>query len=315
MGWTILPRMKLEMVLFATLPLALIACGGASSESGSGTTPGAEAQYEIVIHRPVAAGQRFRVEVEAHEIVQAFETAENPEEMVIEGFTENTQVAFAATIEIVEVDDEGRAARAEVEVERFAIPSSGEEIVPAGTRMVAGWEGETLRVEVDGEDIGEEGMELLELAFPLERPGSALGDELFGATTPKAVGDVWELRKDIVADDLGEDGYTAAETNLTGQTELVGTNACGDTECIVLEATIRAEQVAIAEEWQLVDFEAGELEAVVRLQLPMDTNLPAVSEEATTVGRFIIQIQEGDETRETLASISRMRNATYRLLD
>jgi hypothetical protein len=304
----------IRTALFILLFTPLLACGGSTAGAGDDTTPSADARYEIVIHRPLAVGQRFHVEVEAHEVIQAVESEDSPDELVIEGFTEQTQVAFSATVHITEVDDRGRAASAEVEVERFQNPTTHEDILPAGTRMVVGWDGEELLVEVDGGELDAAGMELFELAFPLQRPGSAVGDDLFGSSTPKAVGETWDMQMDTVADDLGDDGYTVTETNLRGRTELVGTNACGDANCIILESTLTAEQVSIAEEWEMAEFESGDLEAVVRIQLPIDTSQPLISEEAVTTGRFVVQIREGDETSQTLASVSRMRNARYVLL-
>ncbi|RLB50421.1 MAG: hypothetical protein DRJ42_18895 [Deltaproteobacteria bacterium] len=306
--------MTLRTILSAALLTTVVACGGATPQADSADTAegdGTEALHVIQIHRPLAAGQRFHVEVEARQLVQTAEAVDNPDEQVIDGFTKDIQVAFAAAVLIREVDDAGRAAQAEMTVETFTDPATGNEILAPGTELVIGWQDDALYVEVNGAAPDAAAMERLHLAFPLERPGSALGDELFGTDTPRAPGETWALHENDVVEDLGDDGYTVTETNLEGETRFVEVSPCGDTECIVLEAAFAAEQAVVAQEWQMAEFEAGRIEALVRIRLPVDAARPVYSEEAMLRGLFAVELHEGDETRQTLVTLSRVRNATY----
>lgn len=296
-------------VLAATLPV--YACGGATADTET-TAEGADGeQYAIRIHRPFVDGQLLAIEVDAHQIIEA--TIEGNEEEVA-GITEELRCHLEAQVTFHETTEDGRAAHATLLINNFSDPEGGAAIIEAGTSIDVSRDGDDMVLSVEDGALTEDQAALLLLAIPLERPGSRLGDELFGTDEPQAVNDSWQLNREYLVQDLADDGLHVTETNVTGETRLESVSACGDGQCLHLVANISAAQGIMAELADAAEFEEGQINAIVRLEVPVDDSSPVVSEEATVTGQFTARFESEEVTVVRNLSFSRMRHARYTLI-
>jgi hypothetical protein len=289
--------------------LAALACGGTqSTDVDEPDDVGEDGANPVRVHRPFQTGQRFGVVVDAHQILEVM--VEGAEQEVA-GLSEELRLHLEGEVTVHEVDDEGRAASATLEVQSFTDPESGGEIMPAGTTIVAERGEEGLAVGIPDGEISEDQGLLLDLAFPLQRPGSPLGDELFGTDTPRQAGDSWPIDAVFVAEDMNDDGFSVSETDVTGEVRLVDLHNCSVGRCMQLEAQVHATEAAIAELGDEAEFEEGQLDAVVRLEVPVDDTKPVLMEETMVTGSFVASFQVDGEAVQRQLAASRMRKAVY----
>jgi hypothetical protein len=291
---------------------ALLACGGEATTApgASATTPSATPQYQIVLNRPLTAGAKFRVQVEAREQIEGVESHSSADHAAVHNSNEDIQLSLVGRVTVREVDQDGRATSALLEVESFSASPTGTAIVPPGTPLdfVRG-EGD-YSVMVNGSPRPDL-MKQLRLAFPLQRPGSALGDALFGTKDPKQVGDTWPFSKSLVAKSMLDDGYKVRETELAGETRLTGVTSVGGVECLELSAKLNADQATIGEGWGLSGVGSGKLESTVKMVVPTNVALPLAMEEATTHGEFQAHVQDDASEAHSSITVSRYRRALY----
>jgi hypothetical protein len=299
------------LILSASL-WALFACGSeATTAPGASTTsPGAAPQYKIVINRPLAAGARFRVQVEARQQIEGAVSSTTSDVSTVDDIDRNVQLSLAGIVTVREVDQDGRASSALLDVESFTASPNNVALVPAGTRIdFLRGEGD-YTVMVNGSPRPDL-LKRLRLAFPLTRPGSPLGDALFGTSQPKQVGETWSFSKSVVAKSMLEDGYKVRETDLTGDTRLSGTSSVGGVECIELAAKMHAEGATVAENWGVQSTRAGSLDATIKMVLPTNPALPLAMEEATSRGEFKAQAQDDSSSAHAALTLTRYRKALY----
>jgi hypothetical protein len=298
--------------LVSTSLLVLLACGGeaTTAPAASATTPGASPQYQIVVHRPLAAGARFRVVVDAQEKIEGVENMTGATQASSNDINHDVHLSLTGIVTVREVDKDGRALSATLDVERFTASPKDAELVPTGTRLdfVRG-QGD-FSVMVNGTPRPDL-MKQLRLAFPLQRPGSPLGDALFGSKQPRQVGDSWDFSKSLVAQSMLDDGYKITETNLTGDTRLMGVSSVGGVECLELASKLHADHAAVSEQSDVQGVGSGKLDATIKLVVPTNPALPVAMEEATTHGEFQAHVGDDTASSQTGVTITRYRRALY----
>jgi hypothetical protein len=298
--------------LVSTSFWVLLACGGeaTTAPAASTTTPGASPQYQIVVHRPLVAGARFRVVVDAAEKIEGVATSTSADQASSHDINHDVHLSLTGIVTVREVDKDGRATSATLDVERFTAAPAGAELVPTGTRLdfVRG-QGD-FSVMVNGTPRADL-LKQLRLAFPLQRPGSPLGDALFGSKQPRQIGDTWAVSKSMVAQSMLDDGYKVSETSLSGDTRLQGTSSVGGVECLELLAKVHADQASVSEQSEIQGVGTGKIDATVKLVVPTNTALPVAMEEATTHGEFEAHLQGDDTTSHAGVTLTRYRRALY----
>ena len=292
--------------------LACVACGSeaTTAPAAATTTPGTSRAYEIVVHRPLKAGDRMRVVVDAEERIEGAQTSTNVDQAAIKNIDKNLQLSLVGTLTIREVDEQGRAQSAVLVVEQFTATDTGTALLPAGAKIDAIRGAGDFSLMVDDEPRPDL-LRPLRLAFPLHRPGSPLGDELFGSKDPRQIGDTWAVSKSLVSKRLVEDGYIVRETGLSGDTRLVGTTNVGGTECLELSAKLHGDQATVSEQWALLGVGSGQIDVTLKFVVPVDKTLPLAMEEATGSGRFAAQVDGADSSLNRDLILTRHRKALY----
>jgi len=149
------------------------------------------------------------------------------------------------------------------------------------------------------------------LAFPFERPGSPLGDQLLGTDTPKAIGDTWSLDRRFVTEDLVDEGFETNETDVRGNVVLSDVVDCAGARCLVITANLEATQAVLVEYADAASFETGELSGTVIVHAPTDPDLFLHREEARFTGNFVADFEGEEGTARRAITVSRQRIATY----
>jgi hypothetical protein len=301
----------IRSIFITTCLFVCLACGGASNAPGASvTTPGASPRYQIVLSRPFAAGDRLRVLVDARQQLSATHDKGEQQRAKAVGVDKEINLSLAGVLTIRKVDSNGRAVSAVLDVEYFKEGPAGMDVVPPDAKIEAVRNGDEYALKVDDErrpDL----KRYLELAFPLHRPGSPVGDELFGTKEPRQIGDTWAFSKSNVTKSLIEDGYAVRETNVTGETRLQGTRLVGGVECLELTSKVRADRATVGEIPELKGAGAGTLDATITMIVPVDTKLPLVMEESTTQLGVDARTKNEGTTSNAGLTVTRYRKANY----
>lgn len=299
-------------VLISISLLVCLACGGgaATTPAAATTTPGTSPQYQVVLHRPLSPGNKFRVLVEARQRVEGTDSASGAVAAQSTEIAKDVKLELAGTVTIREVDKDGRATSALLQIETFKHTDTGKELLPTGTSVDAVLGQGRYNLMVNGQPRPEL-QRPLDLVFPLHRPGSPLGDELFGSKTPRQIGDSWSVAKSTVAESMEDEGYTVKETDLSGETRLMGTTSVNGEECLELNAKLHADQAAVGEQWEMKGVGAGKIDSTIKLVVPTDVTRPVALEEATTSGEFALHLADGSASSTTVLKLTRYRRALY----
>ncbi|HKU38835.1 MAG TPA: hypothetical protein VJR89_11830 [Polyangiales bacterium] len=300
----------IRKILISTSLCLSLACGGeaTTAPAAATTTPGTSPQYQIVLHRPLSVGDRFRVQVEAKQHVTGAIETSDAQQAASKDVDKNMELSLVGLLTIREVDEVGRALSALLDIEQFK--SGDKEVLPTGTRIDAVRGAGKFSMMVNGTprpDVQKQ----LELAFPLHRPGSPLGDELFGSKEPRQVGDTWTFSKSAVSQELLDEGYVVRETAIEGNTRLQGVTRVNGADCLELTSKMQADQATVGEQWDMQGVGAGKLDVTIKLVVPVDTKLPLAMEEATSTGAFQGALQDGTGADKVGLTLTRYRRALY----
>jgi hypothetical protein len=272
--------------------------------------PPAAEKYSVKIHRPLTKGQVLAVDVEAHQTSGA--AVKDGEEKQVVAVVEQIDFHLVGEVSIDEVSPDGRAAAATLKVTSFVHSGTKEEILPAGSVVNAKRaEGGVLEPVLEGGTLTDDQKRLLQVAFPLERPGTRLGDELFGTPEPRAVGESWPFNRAYVVEDLREDGYGASENNVDGTVKLTEVVPCGKTQCLRLAIDVKAANTMLLTAKDASDVGSGELVSTILLEVPVDETTPVHLEEAKTALLFEATFTAGDQASKRMVGVDRHRRATY----
>jgi hypothetical protein len=301
-------------ILIHTFVLGCLACsGGASNAPGAAvTTPGTSPAYQIVLSRPFTAGDRLRAVVVARQQIAATHDNDKDDQgqATISGTDKNMDLSLAGVLTIREVDANGRALSAVLDVEHFTEGTPATDIVPPGAQIEAVRKGDKFALKVDDKPRPDL-QKFLDLAFPLHRPGSPRGDELFGTKEPKQIGDTWSFSKSKVTESLVEDGYAARDSNVTGESRLQGTRVVGGVECLDVTSKVHADRATLGEVTDVKGAGTATLDSTISLVVPVDTKLPLAMEEATTQAKVQARIKDKQSTDTIKLTITRYRKANY----
>jgi len=307
-------KQTLGFAVLGCIATACAATGGAGS--GAQTAPSSESKHQIVIARPFAVGQRVRVEVNASEDADAVATKNRTEELEIDGLTNDRKVTLRGIFDVQAVDEAGRVLRVAFHVEHFFDELAKRAILPQGTLLMASRESGNLVALVNGQPPAADVADWLQLTFPVGRPGGALVSDALGTSSPKAVGESWEISKEKAASDLVDDGYQSTETSVAGKVTLVGVASCGSGECLELAGELQVEQAKVSDSWGVAGIELGKVAGKARMLLPVDTNRPVFLEDSQSTGTFVVDLRanQSGNSAQAEVSVKRRRVATYALI-
>jgi len=311
----------------STIALSLVflaACASTSTPppaaaptSGS-AEPIGDARFPIVVHRPFAAGQSERVAVEVRQRTETVRGAEQAASSTAVSGDSKVELELSGVIEVMAVDAAGRVSLARLTVDRFFDKASNLEIVKAGSRITAERSDTGVVMLVDGKPPAANVGPMIQLAFPMARPGGLLGDEILSTDVPKAVGESWEVSRNSVVTDFEGEGYSAAQGEIAGTVKLASKQPCGKAECLEVLAQLQLKQVSISAQKDARGAGTGSLEAELKMLLPTDTGLPVYEERAIVRSEQDGSAAAGEGAGSTATKIAikveRDRRATYELV-
>jgi hypothetical protein len=196
--------------------------------------------YEIKLHYPYKANQRFRYSVVAQESSQSTMSAQ---QKVVQNQKEELRVEMDSVMTVMEVDDKGRATKESHVIVNFVRQKGAakEAVLAAGSRVTA-WRKDGKPVfEVGDKPAGEEVSKVLTLAISVSE-GGATDDEIFGTTERKKVGDSWSINEELAKKDFATKPVAQALEiqKVSGKTTLQNVTKEDDHDVLHLASTMTA---------------------------------------------------------------------------
>lgn len=253
----------------------------------SGICHGQGADYEIRLHRPGKAGERYHLSAIGHDSKVSHLAAPGREPR---SHRAEFSVELEGLVTILEVDTTG-VRRAAVRIGKALRTAEGKssELLPAGATVTELRRGSSQDFELDGRPAGaglREG-----LALVLSETDGANDDELFGTAARRRVGERWPVNGARLAAFFSRpaaDGaaFAVAARHVTGQARIARLVPCGALDCLQVEGS-----GAIALQGSGFgprDFkpERSSLEFVFGGLFPLDAALPPLQESSRLTIRY-----------------------------
>lgn len=228
------------------LPILLVlgglagACGGSASHGS--TMPGSESgSYPIRLQRAHQAGDRYLL---VDEVTQREERTVTVGGQAVESVDRTETVRLAAAVEILEVDENGKAVRLRYQVQSCERSGGGanETLLQQGQviEVETAARRDDARVTIDGTPATDEQLEAIDSVLTLTRTAKN-EDALFGSTTPRTVGDSWQPDFVAIAQDLATASpFRLDPSHMSGSVRLVERRSEGPVAGLVVQASVEA---------------------------------------------------------------------------
>lgn len=207
------------------------------------TSTAAAQDYEIRLHRPFKAGDRFQMSVEARDSKKATTTVNG---QPFKESLDESVVEFEAGVKITEVDGKGRPLRVQLNITKF-LKVDGQDRTPLlakGSVVMGALIGGKSVYEQDGTPVGEDAQKALRMVVSLGG-GGATDDDIFGTSDRKKVGQRWSIEVERAAEDLKTKGLGVKKEDLTGTATLEKVVRVADTECLQIALDISVAQLSV----------------------------------------------------------------------
>ncbi len=227
------------------------------------------ARYEIRFHRPSAVGARARIEVEGSKQMTMERRAGRATETVRD---DTTQVRFVAVERVVAVNASAKPTTLEYTIEAFEVTHAGTRStpLPAGTVLTverATQPGTEPHLRVNGREVSEEVASALAIVIT-RRTSETNDDDVFGSSTPRRVGERWNVNAALAQQELARGG--APEMRLRGDVRATGLTTIDSVECLELRVSMRGQLSGIPNMPPQATFRSGTMELSVEGALPTD---------------------------------------------
>ena len=244
------------------------------------------ADYEIRLHRPAQAGERYRLSAVGHDTKSSSATSEgraprlNREELGVE---------LEGVVTIVEAGARG-ATRAEIRIERASTVRDGRrgEFLAAGTTVTEKRSGVSQVFDVNGEPALADVAAALGLV--LSETSIDNDDELFGSKARRKVGERWSVNPGRVAElfsrPSGGRRMAITARDVTGSARLARVAPCGKAACMTIEANGTVSLPAASLSPQGMQVESSTLEFAFSGVFPLDPARLRLQESASITIRF-----------------------------
>ena len=209
------------------------------------STLSADEDYAIRLSRAQSVGDRYRLDAKG-------KTRERQRVTVGGQKTENNEtevsVHLVAAATVLAVDTKLQATRTEYRIESCRKSSSGktEEVLPAGSKVIAESKaGETV-FTIDGQPAAKETAEALKAVISGHDPDSPTDDEIFGTTDRKRIGDTWSIDSATAARALSKREVSVSPKDLQGTVRLEGVRTINGDNALEVSSHIRADRIEVA---------------------------------------------------------------------
>lgn len=192
-------------------------------------------EYEIRMHRPTKAGERFQTTVAAKELLETSVTANDEP---AQSKKQDRSVAFDGVVEILEVDAKGRPVKISATVEKLwkNEAGTGSEVLPKGAVIVVSLDGRKQDYQINGMPADADIAKALDLTFSLSK-SAVTDDDVFGTGEKKKAGESWGINTALAKKDFAESFGLRVE-DLTGTVTLDGVVSRTDGDALKLSTVI-----------------------------------------------------------------------------
>lgn len=282
---------RFARVLFTALSASLASIALVSS-LGAQTAPGPRDRHVIRFERPRAVGSRYRVEA----------NGEKSMHMERRGVSdpvrdERTVVRFVAVERVLAVNALGSPTHSEFTVDTFEVERAGTRITALARGTVVSFERATTptgepNIRVGGAPVAEEIADALGIVVSRKVSGVS-DDEVFGSTTPRRVGERWNINSAVAERELAASGL--GDVQLRGQVRALEVTTVDTLPCLVLEATMTGRLSGIPNMPPTATFVSGSLETTHRGAFPLDGTSRPPTGEMSMVLDTTFTVQAGQE--------------------
>jgi hypothetical protein len=173
---------------------------------------------------------------------------------------------FDAVGTIAKVDEKGATTRSQYDVKDLSV--DGHTLVHGVVDITNAPKEEDATILVDGAPASKEVHKSLESLLKLSL-GGATDDDVFGTTTPQAVGARWPINAALAREDLKESTGLEAQS-LTGESWLEATTRVGTMDCLDVRSKLAVELSSIPELPPGATIDFGHADAEMRAAIPID---------------------------------------------
>jgi len=246
----------------------------------------AQADYEIRLHRPAKAGERYRLTAVGHDTKSSTATTPGRAPRVNR---EALGVELEGVVTILEAGPNG-ARKWEIRIERAFREQEGEraELLPAGTTVTEQRRGVSQTFEVNGRaalaDVA------LALGLVLSETSIDNDDELFGSRQRRKVGERWSVDPARVAElfsrDQGGRRMAITARDVSGSARLARVAPCGPASCMTIEASGTVSLPAASLSPQGMQVESSSIDFAFSGLFPVEASRARLQESAAITIRF-----------------------------
>ncbi len=192
--------------------------------------------YEIRLHRPMRAGDSFRISATGSHAEKTVITAGGK---LLRDDRVNYEAALDSIVTITAADRDGKPTRESVTVLKCEKTEAFDRkaLLPRGTVVVASLKGKDEVFEIDGKPVDREVHDLLGIFITLSKEGGT-DDEIFGTMKRRHVGEAWDVNAELAARDLDDLKLGVRKENVSGKTTLEKVVRAEGTDCLQISAEI-----------------------------------------------------------------------------
>ncbi|HEY6871152.1 MAG TPA: hypothetical protein VI298_00365 [Geobacteraceae bacterium] len=285
-------------LMLAALFLSLLAQAAAAGD------------YDIRLHRPMHAGEKFRISATGSNAVK---TVIKTGGELFRDDRENFSVEFDSLVTVLATDRNGKPTRESVAVLKCEKTEAFDRkaLLAPGTVVVASAKGKDDVYEIDGKPVDREMHEVLAIFVPLGK-GEATDDEIFGTRERKRVGDAWGVNADLAAREFEDFKLGVRKENIAGKTTLEKIVRSGAADCLLIRSEVTFEKLAPPLPSYL-SVESSLMRADLSGEFPVDTDAQPPEEKAVLTFTFVARGKPAPAAPEVVIESSFERHVTERV--
>jgi len=234
-------------------------------------------KYPIQLSNPDRVGQTYSLSATGSRHQQVSATQDGH---LIKSQTVDLQVTFQGREEILALDGNGQAVRESFTVEKFTKTEDRVTTIllkPGSVILTDASQERTFQVVLKGGVLDDYSRAAFSLVRPPVRPSFFDGDEVYGTSEAKGVGDSWPINRAAAVDGLNETMIIPMERT-SGTSSIVSMDTIGGDQCLNMVTEVKADGVSLKNGPPGFGADRGTLRMAVREGIPTSTT--AISRKA-----------------------------------
>jgi hypothetical protein len=200
--------------------------------------------YEIKLHRPAKAGEKYHLNAMTKNTDRNIITVNGQQ---VDEKSSASMVVLDGVVTAVAVDERGGMTRLTVAVNSCGMGKEGEqkELLPKGTLLSASLDSNGQKLfTVDGVQVEKAISDALDNIIPLSKGEGATDDEVFGSKKRRKVGESWSIDSARAAQDLKLFKLTGGKDSVSGTTKVERVVNVRGAECLEISGTMNIKDIA-----------------------------------------------------------------------